>query len=207
MKPLTVFQQHIQDWKDGCGSEHCSAAFKRVLCRGKVPCDVLFVGEAPGESENVIGQPFIGPAGKLLDHIVERAIQGCQVKTQDNVKGAAAGGLRPLRVAFTNMVCCIPRNPESGKKWEEPDDEQVESCRPRLEEFINKVARPRLVVAVGKVAESWLTPGYKHSIKMPDGCKVISIVHPAAILRANVAQQGFAVQRCVVVINNAVEEL
>ena len=39
--------------------------------RGSIPFNVLFVGEAPGESEDVLGFPFVGPAGKLLDHIIK----------------------------------------------------------------------------------------------------------------------------------------
>lgn len=201
MKPLTVFQKHVRAWSGGCGSEHCGPALRRVLARGSVPCDVLFIGEAPGEAENVIGQPFVGPAGKLLDQIVERASRGVQVDDGSGHDG------RRLRFAYTNVVCCIPRNPESGKKWEEPDDDQVESCRPRLEEFINDVARPRLVVAVGQLASVWLTRGYKHSIRLPEGAKLIHIIHPAAILRDNEANRWFKAQRAQVVLSNALEEL
>ena len=70
----TRFQLHCGRWAGGCGTRHCAAAQHRVLYRGKVPCHVLFVGEAPGQSEDSVGRPFEGPAGGKLDQIVERAL-------------------------------------------------------------------------------------------------------------------------------------
>lgn len=159
-----------------------------VFPRGSVPADVVFVGEAPGESENILGQPFVGPAGQLLDGIAEEAL----------------GGL--VRVAFTNLVLCIPYSPDGVGKIDEPEPDHVTACKGRLEEFL-RIAKPRLVVAVGACAKKWLAPGYKHSVKIPNGAKLIDIVHPAFILRMNVAQRGLARQRCVVQVRQAVEEL
>ena len=203
-KRLSLFASHVERWKNGCGSDQCDPKKKKVvLARGSLPCDVLFVGEAPGESENVLGVPFAGPAGRLLDQIIQASLGGVETTYPDSTHDT-----RPLRVAFTNVVCCIPRDPENPlEKWTEPEDEQIESCRDRLEEFIGKVAKPRLVVMVGKVAEHWLTQGYKHSIKIPETCKTVAITHPAAILRAPTVQRDFAVQRCVVTLSNAVEDL
>lgn len=193
--PLTQYQAHAARWRSGCGSEHCPAATGTgsvCLARGSVPCDVLLVGEAPGESENALGRPFVGPAGKLLDEIVRRALAGFDP--------------RP-RVAFTNAVGCVPRD-EVGGKLREPDGDQLDACKPRLEEFL-ALARPRLIVAVGAVARDHLAQGYKHSVRLPDPPpRVVHVTHPAYILsRMPVAQQGFEVQRCVVIIQNAVEEL
>ena len=105
---LSIFQKHCERWKNGCGSRLCFGVKNVCLARGKVPCDVLFVGEAPGESEDTIGKPFVGPAGKLLDYIIGRALQGTE-----------------LRAAFTNLVCCIPRDDDGGKSIE-PDDDSVD---------------------------------------------------------------------------------
>lgn len=183
---LSQWQAHVQKWKGGCGSHVCSSANKVVLAKGKIPCDVLFVGEGPGRSEDVVGRPFVGPAGQLLDLIVERSIP------------------KDVRVAFTNMVCCIPIN-EHGEV-EEPSDDQVESCQERLEELM-QIANPKLIVCVGKISQSWLEQGYRHSFKVPTGVKQINITHPAAILRANLAVKGLMVQRSVVTIRTAIEEI
>jgi uracil-DNA glycosylase len=64
-----------------------------VLARGRIPAPILLCGEAPGVSEDVLGSPFIGPAGKLLDHILARAIDG------------------QFDYCLTNLVGCIPRVP------------------------------------------------------------------------------------------------
>lgn len=229
---MTPFQVLCKKWEKGCGSEHCERA-RRVFWRGRIPCDVAFVGEAPGESENVLGQPFIGEAGKLLDRIIERSCRTllCPVcgRAQQNTPSGTTcanghGGEdgRPVRIGLTNVVGCIPRTGDGGKAGE-PDDDQVVACAPRLQEFL-ALARPRLVVAVGKVAEGWLMPGFKHSIKLykpvvyttpspiPDGwyqsnIRLITVTHPAAIMRGPVQARDMIIQRCVVTIANAIEDL
>ncbi len=190
MKPLTVYQRHVERYRDCRGCELCRTRERVVFPRGSVPADVVFVGEAPGESENILGTPFSGPAGQLLDGIVDDAL----------------GHAPHVRVAFTNLVLCIPYSPDGVGKTEEPDADHVIACSGRLGEFL-RIARPRLVVAVGAYAKKWLAPGYRHSVPLPDGVKLIDVVHPAAVLRANVAQRGLMRQRCVVQIRQAVEEL
>lgn len=184
-RPATPYQAHAARWAGGCGSDCCGAANK-VFCRGTLPCDILFVGEAPGASEDVLGRPFVGPAGKLLDYCVMRAVP------------------EKYRTAYTNVVACIPRDAE-GTKATAPDWGQIEACRPRLEEFI-ALAAPALIFAVGKVAAECLEPCYRHSTKLParpgtgEPAPVVVLQHPAAILRANQAQQGLLLQRMVVTI-------
>ena len=56
---LTLYERHKQRWADGCGDRCCDLAKRIVFARGTVPCDVLFLGEGPGESENIIGRTFI----------------------------------------------------------------------------------------------------------------------------------------------------
>lgn len=194
---LTPYQAHKAKWDRGCGSEMCDRATSICLARGEVPCDVLFIGEAPGEVENARGRPFIGPAGRLLDSIIETAVMW---KTGEDGE--------PPRVALTNMVGCIPRD-EGLNKTGEPESDQVEACRPRLEEFIREVARPRLIVCVGSLARDRVKDqGFRHSIGLNDPPpKVVSITHPAAILRMNIVQRGLEVERCEVVIANALEDL
>jgi uracil-DNA glycosylase family 4 len=132
----------------------------------------------------------VGPAGQLLDMIIRRALS---VETS---------------YALTNLVCCIPR--DEGGKADEPPDEQVQSCRTRLVEMV-ELCRPKLIVCVGRLAKDWLDPGYKKGIKLLDEdgklIRQMDILHPAAILRTNVAQRGLAIQRAVVQIQSAVEDL
>lgn len=187
----------LQEWSDGCGSSICEGATK-VFARGNIPSDIAFIGEAPGESEDVMGVPFAGPAGHLLDQIIERSIGEENLhRTADHVK--------LLSFCIMNLVGCIPRTSE-GSKATEPEHEDIMCCRPRLEQLLGLV-RPRLVIAVGKLAENYTASGFKHTIKFPRPIKVVAMVHPAAILRTNVAMQGLAMQRCIVTLKNAIEGL
>lgn len=187
----TLYQQHVEKWRDGCGSCICSPLNKVVLARGTIPCDILFIGEAPGDSENAIGQPFVGPAGHLLDEIIRQAVGDGRI--DPNVPS----------MAFTNLVGCFPRE-EKEAGINEPPTSAIKQCAHRLDEFVG-ICKPRLVVMVGKLAERWVPQCVKNLYFGTTKIIVCSITHPAAILRANVAQRGLAIQRCVVTISNAVE--
>ena len=198
-KPKSPYQEHCERWKEGCGSDQCDGARRIVLCRGKLPCDVLFIGEAPGESEDVLGKPFVGPAGKLLDEIIDRASFESGAWEEKDV-GDAHVGQPTLHMAWTNIVGCIPRN-EDGDKAMEPSKKQIEKCRPRLREIV-KIAKPKLIVFVGKLSDKYGPVALK-GIK----ARTTKIIHPAAIIRAGVEQQGLLVQRAMVTLTSAFEDL
>lgn len=181
---MTPYQLHVLDWKDCLRCPLSEQRTRVVLGRGSLPADVLFVGEAPGVSEDVLGQPFKGPAGKLLDSIV-------------------ADSLPPgVRWAMTNLVGCIPLD-DDNEKAGEPDDGAIRACSPRLVEFA-AMAAPRLIVCVGKLATNWLnTPMSRDTVRLRGGVLTVDITHPAAILRANPAARGIMRKRCVVTIRNA----
>lgn len=186
----TLYQVHENKWK-GCTRCSLHETRKKVcLFRGTIPCDMLFVGEAPGVSENLLGQPFVGPAGKLLDEIIKDGFSGAE----------------GISYALTNLIGCIPLD-EDGQKTAEPEPDAIEACAPRVQEFV-RLAEPQVIVTVGTLSRDYLSPaarGWK--IEVDPKIKQIHIVHPAAILRMNVAQRGLAVQRCVVTLGNAAENL
>lgn len=217
MGRVTLFQSHCERWGNGCGTNECETATSRVLYRGQIPCDVLFIGEAPGESEDSLAAPFKGPSGKLLDRIVEKALP------------------EEVRRGFTNIVGCLPRL-EDGSKDRKPKDEQVKACEPRLVEIV-RIACPKLIIAVGGFARDWLDEKRHHSIKLPTLCPDcgtyqtlnetgygcinghkygrkqrgvriprVDIIHPAHIKRQSEAQQDLSEQKCVVQIIQAMEE-
>src|SRR5207244_4450732 len=133
---MSAWTDHVARWKDCTACPLCQQRDRIVLARGQVPCDVVFVGEAPGASEDVLGQPFVGPAGRLLDQIIERALP--------------AGA----RFALTNLVACFPREAKArGENM--PEVKEILACRPRLLEFID-LCRPKLVVRVGREAGDWV---------------------------------------------------
>lgn len=155
-----------------------------VLARGQLPCGVLFAGEAPGASEDDLGTPFVGPAGHLLDNIVETAI-----------------GSLSLRWAFTNLVACIPKY-DKNEKVGAPKGREIKSCSVRLAEFL-EIAQPKLVVAVGSLANTWLPK------VLPPWCNIgLHIEHPASILRIEDARKKkLAKKRCIVDITRAIVEM
>ena len=181
MSKISLFQQHKETYSHGCGSAYCGAATKIVLCRGKIPCDVLFCGEAPGESEDTLGVPFVGPAGKLLDQII------------------IAAKLHEKRLAFTNLVGCFPKTEEGEDKFE-PDKKAIDCCHGRLGNLI-QIASPKVIVWVGGVAK-------KHGPKTigTTEIKQFSIIHPAALLRAMFAQRDILIQQAILILDSIHEE-
>ncbi len=176
---MSEWTDHVARWRDCTECPLCQQRSNIVLARGEVPCDVLFIGEAPGASEDATGRPFDGPAGRLLDQIIERAVPPTAT------------------YALTNLVCCYPRDAKL-EGYNEPDHDEILACRPRLEEFV-ALARPRLVVCVGSLA--W---GYTHWVEVPR----VQIVHPAHILaRLPQAQKAMAVNKCIVTVCCAVEDV
>lgn len=183
---LTPWQIFVERWRD---CQLCPLTCQRdniVLARagvaggpttgGSLPCDVLLIGEAPGVSEDASGLPFWGPAGDLLQQMVERALPP------------------GTTYAMTNLVACFPREAkERGDN--EPEYSEILACKPRLLEFI-EVVRPKLICCVGSLASEYVT--WDRSRGRCD------IVHPAAILRMPLAQKQMAAQRCIVTIRNAV---
>lgn len=183
---MTPFQEHVQRWQGGCGSEACSRALTKCFARGQIPCSVAFVGEAPGQTENVLGQPFVGVAGKLLQQIADAALP------------------ITVRKVFTNTVLCLPVDDEGANG--QPSYEQLTACQPRLEEFI-RLCAPLLIVCVGAMARDQLDQKRLHGIKLGDGVKIIDVIHPAAIMRQNLSMQGLSLQRAIVQIRSAWEEV
>tara|TARA_B100000470_G_scaffold154507_1_gene120498 strand:+ start:107 stop:775 length:669 start_codon:yes stop_codon:yes gene_type:complete len=101
---------------------------KFVFGAGDPSADLLLVGEAPGQEEDLQGEPFVGRAGKLLDKILK-----------------AIGYTRDTNVFITNIVKCRP--PDNR----DPLPSEVEECSPYLNKQIELI-KPKLIVALGKVA-------------------------------------------------------
>lgn len=183
---MTRWELHTQQWSNCTRCEYSQTRKKVVLGKGQLPCDIALIGEAPGLSENLIGVPFIGKAGKLLDRIVFKVFGN-----EEN---------RKYKLAFSNILGCIPL--VDGHEKEEPDADCVKACKPRLEEFL-EMASPRLIIAVGKVSDDWLDQSYKHCVKVKRGLPIVTIQHPSSILRMPFAGQGMAEHRCVSTITTA----
>ncbi len=132
---------------------------------GNPDADLMFVGEAPGQEEDLQGFPFVGRAGQLLTKIIE------------------AIGLRREDVYIANVLKCRPpqnRNPE-------PDE--VASCQPFLRRQIAAV-RPKVIVALGSFAARTLLNTEESISRLRgrvyehEGAKLVATYHPAYLLRS-----------------------
>ena len=180
--PLTQFQRHKLKWSD-CGlCNLCTVRSHVVLLRGSVPAKVLFIGEAPGESEDALAKPFIGPVGKTMDHIIEVA------------------GLKKGDYALSNVIACMPKD-EEGKIGIPPVD-SIEACAERLVECFLLV-KPKLIVWVGDIASHYGAQILKQS--PAKDTLTASMIHPGAIFKMHVAQRGLAIQRAIVTLAEAIE--
>lgn len=110
----------------------------QVIGRGVTPADVLFIGEAPGRTEDLLGEPFIGPSGRLLNNIIADVF-----KISEDIPS--------FTFYITNIVQCRPCESLIGEN-REPSPDEIVACSPNLNKVCEEV-RPKLVIALGKVAE------------------------------------------------------
>jgi len=157
----TLYQQFCERWKEGCGSSLCPKARKIGLVRGILPCDVMFIGEVSSIGADVVGKPFVGPTGSLLDEIIRQAV---------SVK---------LRFLFTNIVGCLSVSADG--KHTPPPAEAVVACRPRVRELI-AICNPKLIVAVGVVARNALSVMQTEDESFAV-TPLVEILHPSHILQ------------------------
>lgn len=150
----------------------CRSRTQTVFGVGAERADVMIVGEAPGEQEDLRGEPFVGPAGQLLDNML-RAIGHSRAPDEGSP-------LRPVFIANT-LKCRPPRN-------RNPDAQELARCLPFLYRQIELV-QPRLLLASGKFAIQALLDtqeavgrlrGRVHQFR---GIPVVVTYHPAYLLR------------------------
>lgn len=134
----------------------------------------MVVGEAPGANEDRAGEPFVGQAGRLLDHML--AAIGLSRRAQETGDGAAG-------VYITNVLKWRPH----GNRNPLPDE--IAECGPFLEREI-ALLRPRVILAMGRFAAQWLLgsdqPVGRLRGRVHDrrGVAVVVTYHPAYLLRA-----------------------
>jgi uracil-DNA glycosylase len=166
--------QALQAYVKDC--QACGLAKTRtqtVFGVGDKNADWLIVGEAPGAEEDKHGEPFVGPAGKLLDNM----LAAIQLKRGENVY-------------IANVLKCHP--PENR----DPHGEEVAQCDPYLKRQVELI-KPKLIIALGKfAAQSLLNSDATVTSmrgKLHDYCGIPVIVtyHPAYLLR-NLADKAKA---------------
>ncbi|HLK33764.1 MAG TPA: UdgX family uracil-DNA binding protein [Terriglobales bacterium] len=148
-------------------------ATQTVFGEGERGARVMFVGEQPGDREDLAGRPFVGPAGWLLDKALEQA------------------GIAREEVYVTNVVKHFNWEPRGKRRiHKKPNQLQITACRPWLEAEL-AVVRPEVLVCLGATSAQALL-GKDFRVSQQRGQMVVSTlapfvtatVHPSAILRA-----------------------
>ena len=144
-----------------------------VFGEGGRGAEILFVGEQPGNEEDLTGKPFVGPAGRLLDEALKEA------------------GIDRARTYVTNVVKHFKWEPRGKRRiHKKPNAREITACRPWLEAEISLV-KPKIIVCLGATAAQALL-GSKFKVSRQRGQfiestlapYVMATVHPSSILRA-----------------------
>ncbi|MBX5482307.1 MAG: UdgX family uracil-DNA binding protein [Myxococcaceae bacterium] len=146
-----------------------------VFGEGPKDARVVFVGEQPGDREDLMGRPFVGPAGALFDNALE------------------AAGLDRRDVYVTNVVKHFKWTATRGKRrlHEKPNQKEITACRPWLDAELAVIA-PKLIVCLGATAaQALLGRSFRVTERRgewirssPLAPRVMATVHPSSILRA-----------------------
>ena len=147
---------------------NCTLAATRthiVFGEGNSEARIMFIGEAPGAVEDETGRPFVGPAGRLLTDIIEKAM-----------------GLSRSEVYIANILKCRP----PGNR--DPQPEEVEQCIGVLKQQIMEI-RPEVIIALGRIAAHTLlettTPisSLRGTFKEYLGIPLMPTFHPSYLLQ------------------------
>lgn len=136
-----------------------------VFGSGQADARLVFVGEGPGQEEDLCGEPFVGAAGQLLTKMI------------------AAMGLSRDQVYIANVVKCRPPGNRA------PESQEIETCAPFLRRQLAAI-RPDFIVALGAVAARTLLASREPLARLRGklhalgNCQVLATYHPAALLRA-----------------------
>jgi DNA polymerase len=133
----------------------------------------MFVGEQPGNEEDLKGKPFVGPAGRLF------------------ADALAAAGIERSQTYITNVVKHFKWEPRGKRRLhKKPNAEEISACRPWLEAEI-AVVKPNVIVALGATAaQALLGPKFRVTKQRGEFLEstlapyLMATIHPASILRA-----------------------
>jgi DNA polymerase len=159
-------------------SKECTAchlykhATQTVFGEGQKEAKLMLLGEQPGDQEDLAGQPFVGPAGKILDRALEEA------------------GIDRGEVYVTNTVKHFKWEPRGKRRiHKKPNSREIAACRPWLEAEL-RVVRPGLLVCLGATAaQAVLGPAFRVTrergkvLASEFAPKVVATVHPSSLLR------------------------
>jgi probable DNA metabolism protein len=147
-------------------------ATQTVFGEGPKHATIMLIGEQPGDSEDLAGKPFVGPAGKIMD------------------RGLKDAGIDRNQVYVTNAVKHFKWEPRGKRRiHQKPNSREIAACRPWLEAEL-RLVKPKLVVCLGATAaQTILGPSFRVTrergkvLKSPLASTVVATVHPSSLLR------------------------
>lgn len=159
--------------KDCRNCELWKRGTQTVFGEGQAHARVFFIGEQPGDKEDLEGRPFVGPAGNLLNAALEHA------------------GIDRNDVYVTNAVKHFKWEPRGKRRiHKKPNAAEISACRPWLDGELSSV-KPEIVVCLGATAAQAImgrtfrvTRQRGEFLRSPEGYTVVATVHPSSILRA-----------------------
>ncbi|GEL19935.1 UdgX family uracil-DNA binding protein [Pseudonocardia asaccharolytica] len=157
---------------DCTGCELYRNAEQTVFGRGPAPARLMLIGEQPGDREDRAGEPFVGPAGRLLDRALTEA------------------GIRRDEVYLTNAVKHFSFEQRGERRIHQtPTAAQIRACRPWLDAELRVVAPAALGVLGATAAQALLGRTFRVTRQRGqmidwEGHAVVATVHPSAVLRA-----------------------
>ena len=162
-------------------------ATQTVFGIGSPSATLLLVGEQPGDEEDLSGEPFVGPAGRLLDEVLEEA------------------GIDRARVYVTNAVKHFKWEPRGKRRLhKKPRAGEIKACRPWLLAELETVS-PRVIVALGATAaQALLGPSFRlmaqrgQLLEGLEGRTVLATVHPSYVLRQRTSEDRAAARQLLV---------
>lgn len=163
----------LRDEAKGCRAcELWKLGTQTVFGEGRDTARIMFIGEQPGDQEDLQGHPFVGPAGKLLNRALEEA------------------GIDRKTVYLTNVVKHFKWKPRGKRRiHEKPGAKEINACIPWLDGEI-AVIQPEIIVCLGATAAQALlgsdfrvTKERGQWIDTTGKTKILATVHPSSILR------------------------
>ena len=159
----------------------CESRKQTVFGVGHAQADWMIVGEAPGEQEDLQGEPFVGAAGQLLDQMLRALGLSRRAETGEGAEDDMAGD--PARRVFiaNTLKCRPPRN-------RNPEPDEMARCEPFLKRQVELV-KPRLILLMGRFAVKQLLRSddaigkLRGRVHRYEGIPVVVSYHPAYLLR------------------------
>ena len=172
--PATKSLERLRGAAKGCRAcDLWERGTQTVFGEGLRSARLMLVGEQPGDKEDLVGEPFVGPAGEMLDRALDEA------------------GIDRRAAYVTNVVKHFKWLPRGKRRiHQKPNKAEISACRPWLEAELASVAPMAIICLGATAAQALISSSFRvtrdHGELLPSafGPPIAATIHPSAILRA-----------------------